>query len=157
MTTEEATVFLKDLATKMSIQNNVWTQDVWFVVIHKVWHPSTLDIWYDKRIRKDDCDYDDLCGNCKKLYDNYEELLDSCNDCDDTQFRYTKYEEEIDTRAWIFLTSEACKKHIEENGYHYSEPRVYWVSFWRNEEMKQLINAIFSIANIEQPNHYSKI
>lgn len=38
----------------------------------------------------------------------------------------------------MFLTLEECKKHIENNGYHYNEPHTYAMTAWRSPQVKRL-------------------
>lgn len=42
----------------------------------------------------------------------------------------------------MFLTKKSCKKHIESNNYHYSEPHSYAMTAWRNYEMYKLYEII---------------
>lgn len=54
----------------------------------------------------------------------------------------------IDHDSNVFLTKRACKKHIAQNGYHYSKPRPYAMTAWRNPEFERLIN-ILQTMNID--------
>ena len=42
----------------------------------------------------------------------------------------------------MFLTLEECKKHIEQNYYHYNEPRPYAMTAWRSPEVQRLYEII---------------
>lgn len=42
----------------------------------------------------------------------------------------------------FFLTKDACKKHIESNGYHYTKPHTYAMTAWRSPEVERLFKII---------------
>ena len=64
---------------------------------------------------------------------------------------YEVSREVIDTigeDANVFLTKRACLKHIEQNGHHYSKPRTYAMTAWRNPEFERVLN-ILQTMNID--------
>lgn len=42
----------------------------------------------------------------------------------------------------VFLTKRACKKHIEQNDYHYDNPHTYALTAWRNPEVEHLLKIL---------------
>lgn len=54
----------------------------------------------------------------------------------------------INENSNVFLTKRACKKHIETNGYHYSNPHTYAMTAWRNPEFERVLN-ILQTMNID--------
>jgi hypothetical protein len=55
-------------------------------------------------------------------------------------------------KAGIFLTAEACDKHIKNNNYHYPEwSYSYAINLWRNNDMIAVIDSLFRITDEEKP------
>lgn len=153
---DEKYEFLQSLANELSTQDNRATQDVGFMVYHKVRERVHQDCDRDERERKDYYFEWDLCDKCSELYDNDDDLPEDCKDCCGGAFDHYKLEWKLDDRAWVFLTAKACDKHIEENYYHYWEwAKSYWIHFRRNYEMVDLIWCIFDITKVKKPDHYS--
>lgn len=149
--TPEQEKFIKDLAEKMSIQSNRATQFPLFVVQvdKKVYGDES---WCSEVERKDESD-GEMCDDCKKK-DEDGTAPDYCRDCDSECFVWFNWEKEFDLQAGIFLTEEACEQHIKVNNYHYTNPRSYVISAWRNWEMQELFKIIFTLAGKKIPNWY---
>lgn len=60
------------------------------------------------------------------------------------------------TKNWQFrFTAKWAEKHLVSNGYSYQDNAVvYWDYLWRNPEMENLIDIIFTLAWVEKPRHY---
>ena len=150
--------FIKDLANKLKTQSNRATQNVGFAVYDTkriYWIDSNYN--YDWKERPEEPEYEELCHNCQAKRDNDEDIPEECDYCCDANYNFYREVEQIDDRAGVFLTAEACQKHIDENRHHYHNPKVYWISFWRNPEMVKLISCIFDLAWVEKPGHYSDV
>lgn len=57
-------------------------------------------------------------------------------------------------QAGFFFTEKACHDHIESNHYHYTKPRSYVISAWRNPEMVATMQMILKLTGDDIPNHY---
>jgi hypothetical protein len=89
-----------------------------------------------------------LCYECTKEFESdtaFDDLPVDCEKCDEGLFVFVDIKQEFKMEAGAFLTAEACDKHIRLNKHHYSNPRSFAVSSWRNPEMEQLINWIKSL------------
>lgn len=48
----------------------------------------------------------------------------------------------------FFLTEKACRKHIEQNHYHFRDPDTYGIHLTRNPEMEKLYELIHKLAEV---------
>lgn len=62
---------------------------------------------------------------------------------------------EMSDRAGFFFTEKACHEHIEQNNYHYTQPRSYVISAWRNPEIVATMHMILKLTGEEIPSHYA--
>lgn len=53
-----------------------------------------------------------------------------------------KVEDVISKFTGCFLTKQACKEHIKQNSYHYSEPHTYAMTAYRNPEFERVWNIL---------------
>lgn len=143
---------LKQLALEMESQDNRATQYPLFVIMvdKKVYGSYE---WCDEAERKEESD-GELCSSCEKLADEGEELPEYCNNCDSDCFVWFKWEQDFDLEAGVFLTAKACDEHIRLNHYHYTNPRSYGISAWRNYEMQDIMKLIFDMIGLDTPSHY---
>jgi len=73
-----------------------------------------------------------------ELRDIVEELSEEFFSCDVVGFR-DHYQIAPNT---MFLTKEACKKHIDKNDYHYNKPHTYAMTAWRSPEVEELFSIL---------------
>jgi len=127
------------ISKEMQTQDNRATAYPLFVVMvdKKVYG---CESWCNEVERKEDFDSDYLCEKCAEKYENNEDLDDYCEDCDQDCFVWFSWEKDFDLKAGVFFTAKACDEHIRLNDYHYSNPRSYAISAWRNYEMQEVIN-----------------
>ena len=143
--------FLKQLATEIANQDNRATQNIGFMVEED--YKDYQQHWSFKE-RVEDFDIDDICDSCSTHYHLYDNIPALCNECDDDCFTYYNKTSRLNHKAWVFLTNKACNEHIANNSHHYNNPRSFWVHFWRNQEMINLVNIIFKLWWIEKPSHW---
>ena len=55
----------------------------------------------------------------------------------------------------VFFTAKACQEHIDENSYHYTNPRVYAIAAWRNPEVQTIMQSLIKDAGQKVPIYYS--
>lgn len=131
---------LHDISKEMNKQDNRATQNVLFAIqsLKATGNPDD----YEKMERADIDGHDEyLCDDCRKIYYDWEdggneEMPLWCENCDPGAYDYFRYE--FDLRPGVFFTQKAAQKHIDENHYHYNEPRIFGISSWRNEEMQEV-------------------
>jgi hypothetical protein len=71
--------------------------------------------------------FDDIWDDEYELKEFLDENLPELRECTyDWEYEYQNH----------FLTAKACKEHIEQNHYHYSDPVDYLNHAWRNPEME---------------------
>ena len=145
---------LKETSRLMREQGNRSTQYPLFVIhsLKRTYVSYSDD--HEHTERNEDEDFDMMCGDCQKLYDNGEDLPDSCEHCDVSAFNYYNEAYEIDDRGGVFFTEKACKDHIEANEYHYNKPRTYVISAWRNPEIVVFMQNLLLLTG-EIPSHYA--
>ena len=80
-----------------------------------------------------------------EMFDDIEEL-DKFNPYD---WRAIDVSDEwvISDMAGTFFTAEACERHIAQNHYHYTQPRSYAISAWRNYEMQELMEHLSALGS----------
>lgn len=168
MTIEEEREFysLDAIGKRLATQKNLATQyPLWVVAVDKkIWMPHSYMWDYDgkERINEEyhDIDPRNLCEDCRAIYDKNEdegledELPEDCDDCDPDAFNWYKLEEDYDLNPGAFLTQAACEDHIALNDYHYSNPRPFAWSAWRNPEMIAVMQHLIKASGEAVPNHY---
>lgn len=158
---------LPEIGSRMATQNHLSTQyPLWVIAVDKkIWMPHSFMWDYDGKERVNEEYHEinprDLCESCRAIYDkNQEEDLDDelpedCDDCDPDAFNWYKLEEDYDLNAGAFLTQAACQDHINQNHYHYHNPRPFAWSAWRNPEMIAVMQHLITASGNELPNHYA--
>lgn len=114
---------------------------------------------------KDDDDMDDLL---QKIYSMLKEAESTYNIYDnDIDMLYDALEDELTEyfpgmsklcrithhtlkNGNVFLTESACKEFIKQNAHHLNNPTIYVHSFWRNYEMKNVVDLINEIVKGEK-------
>lgn len=134
-----------ETSKEMNVQNNRCTDYPLFVIMVDTedWCNEAIA---DKCKRIEDTDVSLLCEKCQKLWEQDEELPDSCDDCDPDAFNWYCIKQEFDLNAGVFFTAKACQEHIDANKYHYDNPVVYGIGCWRNPEMIEVIKFMREIS-----------
>ena len=146
---------LEEIGKEMAVQDNRATQFPLFIVMEDVERAVPDGCGESKRKDSDSPDYfAGMCEECKKKSDNSEELPDYCDECDPDCFWHCEISREPNLNAGVFFTAKACQKHIDENSYHYNNPKVYGIGAWRNEEMQSVMLHLIEHAGEEVPSHY---
>lgn len=136
---------LVEIGQAMNAQDPRGTAFPLFVVEHKIRRYVAYADDYDVAERKEEPEKSDLCFDCQNTEN---ELPEECENCEIGAFNYYKTEREIDTRAGVFFTAEACDNHIAANNYHYGEnARSYAISAWRNPEMQTVLNYLSKLGS----------
>lgn len=117
---------LKDIGIEMVGQDNRATQYPLFVIQEDGLRPSAP--WED---------------------------YDSVDISEDGEEGHYKIEPVFDLRAGVFFTTKACQQHIDENDYHYTNPRVYAISAWRNPEMQAVQQHLIVASGKKLPSQYA--
>lgn len=149
--TEEQQKFINDLAEKMTTQSNRATQYPLFVIQSDVKRYGP-EGWGNNVERKDDM-REGMCDDCKQK-DESGTAPDHCDNCDPDCFAHFNWEQEFDLNAGVFLTEEACNRHVKFNDYHYIKPKSYVIGCWRNYETEELMKIVFALAGKEAPSCY---
>ena len=165
MTYEEEQKFysLPEIGRRLATQNNLSTQyPLWVVAVDKkVFMPHSYMWDYDGKERKDediqDVNISDYCDRCRALYDDdlLDDIPEDCDECDPDMFNWYMLEEDYDLNPGAFLTQAACQDHINQNHYHYKNPRPFAWSAWRNPEMIAVMQHLIKESGEEVPNHYA--
>lgn len=95
--------------------------------------------------------------NSESVTELLEELgFENLYDIDLTEFRAVEFELQsvMSDRAGFFFTEKACEDHIAQNHYHYTKPRSYVISAWRNPEIVATMQMILKLTGEEIPSHY---
>lgn len=82
--------------------------------------------------------------------------IEDLKDWDLYDFREIEFDEEYvyDDAAGVFFTEKACHDHIEANRHHYTKPRSYVISAWRNPEMVATMQMILKLTGDDIPSCY---
>lgn len=160
-----ATIELPDLLVEQLIatgkelakQDNLHTSwPIWYVTeIKKVQRPEGEGEFYE-RIDQDFIEPDDVCKECLDKWEDGE-LPDECDDwhCRGTFWWYDKERQFASYGSEFFLTQKACQEYIDANAYHFSDPKPYAGSAFRNDEIQPIIQALILAAGEQVPtNHY---
>jgi len=164
---------LHETSKLMRSQSNRHTQFPLFVVVEKLEVPKPDDCGqYTKYFNGDtlseissetyDALDDYLCSD--EVDENDIELIKVLEDAgynaleevELTDWRKVCYdiEDVVSDRAGVFFTEAACELHIRQNYYHYTEPRSYVISAWRNPEMVATMQMILKLTGEEIPDYY---
>ena len=74
-----------------------------------------------------------------------DELKDFCDDAGIDDYHWTGYED-YERYSGEFLTREACERHIAANRHHYTDPKVFVRTVWRNPELARLLAIVEKLA-----------
>jgi len=135
---------LQETGKEMITQDNRATSRPLFVVQVDV-KRYTEEQDAEFKERKEEPDELNLCEACLVLHGEEKELPEDCEDCHWNAFHHFNIEKEFDLRAGVFFTAAACDAHIAANSYHYSNPRSFAISVWRNPEMEAVMDYLKSI------------
>lgn len=104
-----------------------------------------------KHIDENEMDYETIAGFAYLDYDDIEKVAEFARNFLDRDVEVSSFEEyeELSDQTGCFLTKRAAKKHIELNGYHYSKPKTYAMTAWRNPEFERFIK-IFENLDLEK-------
>lgn len=139
---------LEQISREMREQDNRSTQYPLFVV------QSLKRVEGENHSERLEDHENDMCEVCTKNAELGEEVADYCEDCGSECFRSYDLEYQNDDQAGVFFTEQACHEHIRLNDYHYTKPRSYVISAWRNPEMVAVMQSILKLTGEEIPNHY---
>ena len=145
---------------ELAKQDNLHTAwPIWYVTeIVKVQAPED-SAEYTERIDPDCYDISDVCDDCAKEWEETGNPPDTCDNykCDDTFYHYNKERQFASYGSEFFLTQKACQEYIDANAYHFSNPKPYAGSAFRNHEIQPIIQALILAAGEEIPsNHYGR-
>jgi hypothetical protein len=91
-------------------------------------------------LEEDDDELDESWADVNK--DSIDEVINFANGVLDREaevYEMEKYQKLTD-QTGCFLTKRAAQKHIELNNYHYTNPRTYAMTAWRNPEFERFMN-----------------
>jgi hypothetical protein len=94
---------------------------------------------------------------CEAVSKVLEEVgLEELSDFDPSDWERLEVKDEyvFADNAGFFFTEKACHDHIESNHYHYSKPRSYVISAWRNPEMVAVMQSIIKLTGDDIPSCY---
>jgi len=79
--------------------------------------------------------------------ENVTDIETLCNFLEDEgyycEWGYYKIEESlVSNQTGCFLAKSSCKRHIELNDYHYSNPHTYAMTAWRNPEFERVLKIL---------------
>jgi hypothetical protein len=143
--TQEQSKFFKDLAERMTKQDNRATQYPLFCIYQTE----------EREVNEGD-DYDRIVY----YNDDYSEIASF------TEYNEDEIPQEFYHRALLkefsvpvesvgpFFTEKAAQDHIDANDYHYTKPYIYVTSAWRNYELQTTMKLIFELAGMEIPSCY---
>lgn len=95
--------------------------------------------------------------NSESVAELVEELgFESLYDINLRDYRKIEYDLEYVycDNAGVFFTEQACHDHIESNRHHYTKPRSYVISAWRNYEMQEVMRMILKLTGDDIPSCY---
>jgi hypothetical protein len=134
--------FLKELSKKINTQNKRCTAYVMFMIYDKV---KVYRGNEGSEIERKDMDYvnsKDLCDSCAKLYEDGDELPETCDDCDPDCFYTFDWEEQPQDEYGVYFTAEACERAILRYGHHFNQAFSFGISAYHSEEMKRVMDII---------------
>ena len=151
---------LKKVGTTTATQDNRGGQYPMYVIEtdERRWVEERGD--WDERERIEDTDTGLLCESCAWLIDedndDPQELPDECNECDWGAFHHFKLFDQFELMPGIFFTEQAAQEHINENSYHYNNPRVYGIGAWRNPELQAVQKLLIGLSGQPLPSTISR-
>lgn len=128
---------LVDIGKEMNVQDEAMTRLPLWMVSDMVRRTSVIG-GHDGRERRE-FEATDMCHKCHLRYLDNKELDDDCEECDEELFWHYSEERETLDNAGCFFTMKACQAHIDQNSYHYRDPKPFAVSVWRNPEMEMVM------------------
>jgi hypothetical protein len=134
---------IKAIGEEMNRQDNRATQYPLYVVQEtkeEVTHEDFSDYEICVNVDGEKMDEESLCEDCESAF----ELKNPCVGCGFKQRLPVKEERVFALRAGVFLTAKACDEHIAANRHHYTDPKSYAISAWRNEEMQNVMRFVSS-------------
>jgi hypothetical protein len=161
--TKEDIEFLKDLQHELNTQPNDGNADPVFWVVAEnnkeygyeegyaddvvVCNVSTDETWDNSDEFLEYLIQNNYIDKDKLMKDYDYDLQDLLDIVDDTDFYMCGYQKKFDvpTPNTFFLTKRACNKHINNNGYHYSEPHIYAMTAWRSPEFERFMKLFKSM------------
>ena len=141
---------IEQIGEEMNRQDNRGTQFPLYVVQEtKAVPTSNDDSEYSIIISGDgdEMDESDLCEDCEYL----EARKKACVGCGFLHRVDVKEIKVFELNAGVFFTAKACEEHIEANKHHYSKPKSYAISAWRNWEMQEVMKHLSSQAGTIAP------
>lgn len=145
---------MNELAQEMVSQDNLGTQyPYWFIQVDERQYVNQFDDW-DECERREDYDRDLLCDDCKQREDTQNPNLEHCEECEQESFIFWLNVDSFDLRSGGYFTQKACQEHIDSNHYHYTNPRPYAYSAWRNPDLIMVMQSIITGAGLELPSQY---
>ena len=145
---EKSYKFLKNLIDEIDQQDNRATASPYYYVVQekreRVLPPGSDG---DKILYYHDGEYMEASEWADALeFDTEEKFLEWWNDEypyeEPLRVEYYMGEPELSN---VFFTEKACHKHIEQNHYHFRNPRSYVKHAWRNPEINELFEVIRKI------------
>jgi hypothetical protein len=147
----------KELATQGNLAT-AWP--VWYVTEEKEIIAPEDRADHKKRLDDDFIDPDeDLCASCLEKWKE-QELPAECDDykCEDSFYHYNLERQFTSYGSEFFLTQKACQEYIDDNAYHFRNPKPYAGSAHRNYELQPIIQALILMAGEKVPsNHYGVV
>lgn len=119
---------------RISHDDGSWTLD------EAVKYVNDIIIEYDKDIQ--DMWNDDIWKDDAEDVSNFMIETLKWDFCD---VYYVEKVDRISDFSGAFLTKRACKQHIEQNHYHYDNPRTYANCAYRNYELDRLLKILKTI------------
>jgi hypothetical protein len=107
-----------------------------------------------KYIDENEMDYETIAGFAYLDYDDIEKVAEFARNFLDRDVEVSSFEkyEKLSDQTGCFLTKRAAIRHIELNGYHYSKPKTYSMTAWRNPEFERFIR-IFENLDLDKLEH----
>jgi len=130
--------FLEDLAHQLKTQDRRGTAEPVFYVVQSKERQPVPDGFSDKFYWYNSVD--------SETYDTEREVL---KEYDSLGEFYRVFYKDVWKDEAVFLTEVAAQKHIDQNNYHYKEPRVYVKAVWRNPEVEFLLETVKRLGNKE--------
>lgn len=137
---------LREIGKEMLTQDERGTANVLFAIevdVKRYGHPD----WCDQTERNENYE-GEICEGCMKLEEKDCALPETCDLCPEAAFVWFRIERELHHDGNIFFTAKACDEHIRLNKHHYSNPKSFGISAWRNPEMEAVIKHLKDIGKV---------
>lgn len=163
--------FLESLTKEMTEQSNRMTQYPVFYVYEKkeLWvdgDDSATRLMFVDEEGQETTEQEGEDGNLWEKVDGEwqtdwinqgtKEQIDSYEACDRFELRLIHVREEdvpvVDVGP--FFSEKAAQQHINSNDYHYRKPFIYVNSAWRNYELQEVLQLLFTLVGKEIPSQY---